>query len=116
SRNGTWARALTVLHAAAREADGRIEATPSMVVIDTHLARGASKVASRSTTAEAPTATPKAPSASWRSTRPDSRWVRSSCRPPRNENRTTELMLEHLTEQASLGGSSWSWWLRAARC
>jgi putative transposase len=42
SRNGTWAQALTVLHAAAREADGRTEATPSMVVIDTHLARGAS--------------------------------------------------------------------------
>jgi putative transposase len=41
SRNGTWAQALTVLHAAAREADGRAEATPSMVVIDTHLARGA---------------------------------------------------------------------------
>jgi hypothetical protein len=42
SRNGTWARALTVLHAAAREVDGRADATPSMVVIDTHLARGAS--------------------------------------------------------------------------
>ncbi|MCD4534060.1 IS5 family transposase [Nocardioides sp. cx-169] len=42
SRNGTWAQALTVLHAAAREEDGRTEATPSMVVIDTHLARGAS--------------------------------------------------------------------------
>jgi transposase len=42
SRNGTWARALTVLHADARQADGRPEQTPSMVVIDTHLARGAS--------------------------------------------------------------------------
>src|SRR5690242_16622041 len=42
SRNGTWTRALTVLHRAAREADGRAEPTPSMVVIDTHLARGAS--------------------------------------------------------------------------
>ena len=42
SRNGTWARALTVLHVAAREADGRADVTPSMVVIDTHLARGAS--------------------------------------------------------------------------
>lgn len=40
SRNGTWARALTVLHAAAREAHARAEATPSMVVIDTHLAGG----------------------------------------------------------------------------
>jgi putative transposase len=42
SRNGTWARALTVLHAAARQAESRAEATPSMLVIDTHLARGAS--------------------------------------------------------------------------
>ena len=47
SRNGTWARALTVLHEAAREANGRDEAMPSMVVNDTHLARGAySRVAS----------------------------------------------------------------------
>ena len=42
SRNGTWARALTVLHAAARQAEGREHAAPSMLVIDTHLARGAS--------------------------------------------------------------------------
>jgi putative transposase len=42
SRNGTWAHALTVLHTAARRANGRAEAKPSMVVIDTHLARGAS--------------------------------------------------------------------------
>src|SRR3954453_17438616 len=39
SRNGTWARALTVLHQAAREAEGRGDAAPSMVVIDTHLGR-----------------------------------------------------------------------------
>src|SRR6476619_4307443 len=52
SRNGTWARALAVLHAAAREADGRTEATPSA---STH------------------------------------------------ENGTTELMLEHLTEQGVAG-------------
>jgi putative transposase len=42
SRNGTWPQALTVLHTAAREAVGRTERIPSMVVIDTHLARGAS--------------------------------------------------------------------------
>jgi putative transposase len=42
SRNGTWGRALTVLHAAARQQDGRAEEAPSTVVIDTHLARGAS--------------------------------------------------------------------------
>jgi putative transposase len=47
SRNGTWARALTVLHAAAREEDRR---------------------AAPSTTAAAPTAAPRAPSASSRST------------------------------------------------
>jgi putative transposase len=34
--------ALTVLHAAAREEDGRAQETLSMIVIDTHLARGAS--------------------------------------------------------------------------
>ncbi|MCW2806351.1 MAG: Transposase, family [Marmoricola sp.] len=37
-----WAQALTVLHAAAREAYERAEETTAMVVIDTHLARGAS--------------------------------------------------------------------------
>jgi transposase len=42
SRNGTWPRAITVLHAAERQAGGRAEATSSMLVIDTHLARGAS--------------------------------------------------------------------------
>lgn len=41
SRNGTWARALTVIHASVREPDGRAEATPSMVIIDTHLPRRA---------------------------------------------------------------------------
>ena len=42
SRNDTWAQALTVLHATARQVDCRAEETPSMVVIDTHLSRGAS--------------------------------------------------------------------------
>jgi putative transposase len=42
SRNGTWARALTVVHATARVALGRAETAPSMVAIDTHLARGGS--------------------------------------------------------------------------
>lgn len=41
-RNGTWAIVLAELHAQARVALGRTEAKPSMVVIDTHLARGAS--------------------------------------------------------------------------
>jgi putative transposase len=42
ARSGTWAHALTVLHAVAREAEGRVDPTPSMVVINTNLARGAS--------------------------------------------------------------------------
>ena len=42
SRNGTWAEVWTVVHAVARRQDGRADETPSMVVIDTHLARGAS--------------------------------------------------------------------------
>lgn len=58
SRNGTWAQALTVLHAAARESDGRAERTPSMVVIDTWPA-APQTVASPSTTAADPTAAPR---------------------------------------------------------
>ena len=42
SRNGTWTRALSELHASSRTALGRKDSRPSMVVIDTHLARGAS--------------------------------------------------------------------------
>jgi putative transposase len=42
SRNGTRARALTLVYAAARETVDRADATPSMVVIDTQLVRGSS--------------------------------------------------------------------------
>ena len=40
SRNGTWARVLAVLHEEVRRVEGRAESKPSMVVIDSHLARG----------------------------------------------------------------------------
>jgi putative transposase len=76
SRNGTWAQALTVLHGAARESAGRAERTPSLVVIDTHLARGASnggltfhdRGGPPSMTAVGPTAARRVPSASSPST------------------------------------------------
>ena len=42
SRNGTWNRVLASLHASSRTALGRDESRPSIVVIDTHLTRGAS--------------------------------------------------------------------------
>ncbi len=42
SRNGVWPRLLAALHRLVRAKAGRVEATPSMVVMDTHLARGAS--------------------------------------------------------------------------
>ena len=42
SRNGTRTRVLTRLHASSRTALGRKDPLPSMVVIDTHLARGSS--------------------------------------------------------------------------
>ncbi len=42
SRNGTWSAVVAALHELARRSEGRAEAKPSMVVIDTHLARGAS--------------------------------------------------------------------------
>jgi putative transposase len=99
SRNGTWAQALTVLHVAARQEDGRAEESPSMVVIDTHLARGASnggftfhdrggpygrtKGAKRAVAVDItglPVAAVVVPAST-------------------HENRATELMLEHLTRQ-----------------
>jgi putative transposase len=99
SRNGTWARALAVLHEVAREVDGRAEATPSMVVVDTHLARGSSnggftfhdrggpygrtKGAKRVVAVDV-TGLPVGALVVPAST---------------HENRTTELMLEHLTQQ-----------------
>jgi putative transposase len=42
SRNCTWTQVLAALHASSRTALGREDPHPSMVVIDTHLARGAS--------------------------------------------------------------------------
>jgi putative transposase len=103
SRNGTWARALTGLHAAARKADGRADATPSMVVIDTHLARGVSnggftfhgrggphgrtKGAKRVVAVDV-TGLPVGALVVPAST---------------HENRASELMLEHLTRQAVTG-------------
>jgi putative transposase len=42
SRSGTWNRVLTALHTSSRTALGRKERRPSLVAIDTHLARGAS--------------------------------------------------------------------------
>ena len=99
SRNGAWSQALTVLHAAARIEDGRADETPSMVVIDTHLARGASnggltfhdwggpygrtKGAERVVAVDV-TGLPVAALVVPAST---------------HENRASELMLEHLTRQ-----------------
>ena len=57
-----------MLHAAAREADGRTEATPSMVVIDTHLARGASNGGFTFHDRGGPYGRTKGAKRSWRST------------------------------------------------
>jgi putative transposase len=43
SRNGTWTRVLAAVHEQARLVEGRVEPKPSMVVIDTHLARVGSR-------------------------------------------------------------------------
>jgi hypothetical protein len=94
-----WAQALTVLHAAARIEDGRTDESPSMVVIDAHLARGVSnggftfhnrggpygrtKGAKRVVAVDV-TGLPVAALVVPAST---------------HENRASELMLEHLTKQ-----------------
>lgn len=41
--NGTWTRVLAALHEMARQKLGRAELWPSLVVLDTHLARGGSR-------------------------------------------------------------------------
>lgn len=103
SRNSTRARALTVLHHAAREAEGRAETTRSMVIIDTHLARGASNGGSsfhdrggaygrtkgtKGVLAVDVTGLPLGPLVVPAST---------------HENRTTELKLGHLARQGVTG-------------
>jgi putative transposase len=103
SRNGTWARALTVLHAAAREADGRVAATPSMVVIDTHLARGSSNGGTTFHDRGGP----------YGATKGAKRIVAVDVTglpvgalvvpASTHENRASELMLEHLTRQGVTG-------------
>jgi putative transposase len=99
SRNGTWSQALTVLHAAARESDGRAERTPSMVVIDTHLARGASNGGLTFHDRGGP----------YRRTKGAKRVVAVDVTglpvaalvvpASTHENRASELMLEHLSQQ-----------------
>ena len=103
SRNGTWARALTVLHAAAREADGRTEATPSMVVIDTHLARGASNGGFTFHDRGGPYGRPKGAK---RIVAVDVTGLpvgALAVPASTHENQTTELMLAHLTQHGVAG-------------
>jgi len=85
SKNGTWSRVLTALHASSRTALGRKDPRPSMVVIDTHLARGASNGGVTFHNQGGPTVGPTAPNGSSAST---SRACHSACessplRPPR---------------------------------
>ena len=104
SRNGTWAQALTVLHAAAREADERAEETPSMVVIDTHLARGGSNGGSTFHDRGGPFGRTKGAkhvvAVDVTSLPVGALVVPAST----HENRASELMLEHLTRQGVTDG------------
>lgn len=101
SRNGTWTRALTVLHQAARHAAGRAEESPSMVVIDTHLARGASNGGTTFHNRGGPyghTKGAKRVVAVDVTGLPVGALVVPAST---HENRTTELMLDHLTGQGA---------------
>jgi len=103
SRNRTWTRALRLLHVAAREAGGRADATPSMVVIDTHLARGASNGGFTFHDRGGPYGATKGAK---RVVAVDvtrlavGALVVAACT---HENRASELMLEHLTQQGVTG-------------
>ena len=95
SRYGTWARALTVLRKAAREADGRTDATPSMVVIDTHLARGTSNGGLTFHDCGGPYGRTKGAK---RVVAVDVTGLPVGAPASTHENRTSEVMLEHLTK------------------
>jgi hypothetical protein len=92
-----------VLHASTREADGRADAPPSMVVIDAHLARGRPTVGSPSMTAVVPNGR----------TRGAKRVVAVDATglpvgalvvpASTHENRASELMLEFLARQGVTG-------------
>lgn len=103
SRNGTGARALTVLYVAAREADGRTEATASMVVMDAHLARGASNGGltfhDRGGSYGRTNGAKRVVAVDVTGLPVGALVVPAST----HENRTTQLMLEHLTEQGVAG-------------
>jgi len=109
SRNGTWERALAVLHAAVGQADGRAEETASMVVIDTHLARGSSNGGATFHDRGGPFGRTKG---ALRVVAVDITGlpVGALVMPAStHENTSTELMLEHLTEQVVADGWSWCW-------
>jgi putative transposase len=92
-----------VLHAAARAADGRADATPSMVVIDTHLARGASNGGFTFHDRGGPygrTKGAKRVAAVDVTGLPVGALVVPAST---HENRASELMLEHLTQQGVTG-------------
>jgi putative transposase len=103
SRNGTWARALTVRHAAAREADGRADSTPSVVVIDTHHARGSSNGGATFHDRRGPYGRTKGAkciiAVDVTGLPVGALAVPASI----HENRASELMLEHLTRQGVTG-------------
>ena len=108
-RNGT--RVLTALHASSRTALGRREPRPSMVVIDTHFARGASNGgATFPQTRVAPTVGPTGPSASsaWTSPGYRSACASSPLRPPRPvpSNRYSTTSLEPVRTNDSSSCSS----------
>jgi hypothetical protein len=94
-----------VLHEAARQADGRVDARPSMVVIDTHLARGASNGGfsfhDRGGTYGHTKGAERVVAVDVTGLPVGALVVPAST----HENRTTELMLEHLRRESVTGRS-----------
>jgi putative transposase len=86
-----------VLHAAARAAEGRTQATPSMVVVDTHLARGGSNGGATFHGRGGPFGRTKGAKCVVAVDVTDYRWpaVPASM----HENETTRVVLDHLAQQ-----------------
>ncbi len=114
SRNGTWARALIVLHRAARVAEGRAAATPSMVVIDTHLARGASNGECTVPDRGGPDGRTKGAQRVVAGDVPGLPVVRWSSRPLRTRTGPARCCCSTWLGRASPSGWSWFWWTVAS--
>jgi len=115
SQNGTWTTVLAALHEQARVKAGRIDSKPSLVVVDSHLSRGASNGGATFHRRGGPYG---ATNGAERVVAVDVTGLPLAARvAPANltETQATELLLEDLVDSGRPTGWRWSWPTRVSR-